>query len=173
MLHRRQEFVILPLVCLLAGGCGCGDVAAKPTVQTIRLQLIDTATEKPIRNAQLLLTLNYDVDHPQSESELTPKEWQHYKKVWDQARWVQGTTDQDGNAKIVIDCTPHDQSRGSKPPAEREGLTGKPFIVRIIRGSESPEERVKLILESGESKKAKTVTVTVLEIGKPEYVETK
>jgi hypothetical protein len=43
----------------------------------------------------------------------------------------------------------------------------------LTKADESPEEKVSLWMEPGESVRGRTVTVTVLEIQEPWYVETK
>jgi hypothetical protein len=179
MLRRTQKYLMWTIWSLFA--VGCGD-PVRTTVQQVRLRLVDSTSRQPIVGAQLLLKVDFDAAYPLSETELTRKEWDHCKSFWDQQLWFRGATDEQGNANIVVEETALDRSRGATPPAWRDRVTGKPFIVRVktaqmptvvTKLGESPEERLSLLMEPGESADGRTVVVTVLEIHGPWYVETK
>jgi hypothetical protein len=165
MPRSNRTSLIWILSSLLAVGCD----PVRSTVQLVRLQLIDSATKQPVVSAQLLL-LQHFLEHPLSETQLTSEEWRHYQRLWDQARWFRGVTDEDGKAYIIVEYTALDRSRESRPPADRDWVTGKPFIVRVVNG-QKPEERMSLVMEPGESAQKGTVTVTVLKIQGPWYVD--
>jgi hypothetical protein len=137
---------------------------------------------QPVVGVQLLLKEDFEAGHLMSDTDLTRDEWRYYKNVWEQREWFRGATDEDGKATIVVEYTVLDRSMGANPPKWRDWVTGKQFIVRVKKGQtptvitkagESPEERVSLAMEPGESAIGRNVRVTVLEIQGPWYVKTK
>jgi hypothetical protein len=160
---------------------GCGD-PVRTTVQLVSLRLVDSRSSQPIAGAQLLLKEAFEAGEPRPEAGLTPEEWRHYKSNWDRFPWFRGDSNEDGKASIVVEYTVRDRSKGAKLLAWRDWVTGKRFLVRVKKGQspsvltkadESPEEKVSLWMEPGESVRGRTVAVTVLEIQEPWYVETK
>jgi hypothetical protein len=94
------------------------------------------------------------------------------RETWEQQPWFRGVTDKDGKADVAVTYTELDRSKGAKPPAWRDRVTRKPFLVKV-RAGELPEEELSVLMKPGESVKGKSFTVTVNEIQAPRYVETK
>jgi hypothetical protein len=110
-----------------------------------------------------------------------PEERRHHKNYWDQLPWFTGDSDEDGKTTIIVEYTALDRSHGVKPPAWRDWVTGRRFMVRakkwrmpgdLTEANKSPEETMSLWMRPGESVTGKTLNVTVLEIQEPRYVET-
>jgi hypothetical protein len=178
MLRASQKYLMWAVWSLFAAGCGD---PVRTTLQLVQLRVVDLTSGQPVVGAQLLFKDDFEAAHPLDQTQLTREEWDYYKSLWEQRRWFRGDTDADGKAWIVVQYTCLDRSRGSQPPAWRDWVSGKPFIVRVKKGQtpstitklgESPEDRVSMVMESGASAKARTVTVTVLEIQEPRYGHT-
>ncbi len=164
------------LFVLGSGGCGDQAYPMRTTVQTVCLRLVDAKSERPVVAARLLL--KHELTDPQTLTLESGAEWQlHEPETWDQQPWFPGLTDQDGKADIVVKYRLPDQSPARHPPAWRDWVTGKRYAVRVKKQSPKPddwpEERVSLLMAPGDSAGGRTVTVTVLEISAPRYVETK
>jgi len=95
----------------------------------------------------------------------------HKRQTWEQDPWFRGVTDEDGQAGIEVEYTALDRSRGSTPPAERDFVTGQPYLVRVNQ-DQTPEEKLSVLMNPGVSVKGKSFTVTVIHIQQPRYVET-
>lgn len=179
MLRGTLKYLTRTIWLLVA--LGCGD-PVRTTVQLVRLRLVDSTSNEPIVGVRLMLKVDFEADESPDDEQLPRDEWERRKFIWDQAPWFHGVTDEDGKADIVVEYTVLDRSWGKKVPAWRDWVNGKPYIVRVKRGQvpdvltkfgESPEDRATVVMEPGEFAKARTVTVSVLEIQEPRYVATK
>ena len=170
MLRRRWGYVLWIVFSLFATGCD----PVRTTWQTLRLRVTDPASGNPVAGAQVRLKLDFERAEPLSQETLKPPEQWHEerRKFWEQSPWSPGVTDKDGRAEIGIKRTALDRTWGSKPPASRDTITGKPYLVKVKTG-EVPEEELSVIMKPGESVKGKSFTVTVIDIQEPRYVETK
>jgi hypothetical protein len=61
---------------------------------------------------------------------------------------------------------------GIDAASRKDGVTGKPFLVRV-KAEKSSEEQMSVLMRPGEARKGKIDTVTVIEIQSPRYVPTK
>ncbi len=170
MLHRRWRYV-LGIIFSSLFVVGCDPV--RTTLQPIRLKVVDSASGKPVAGAQVLLKYDFETAQPlPNETDQPAEEWhKHKREIWEQQSWIRGITDKDGQTDIAVKYTVIDRSRGSNPPAWRDWVTDKPFLIRV-KESQSPEEESSLLMKPGESMKGKSYTVTVIEIQEPRYVET-
>jgi hypothetical protein len=169
MLERWQS-VLLTGCTLLAVGCD----PVRTTSQTISLRVSKTTSGEAVGNVQVSLKYDFETAEPLSkETRQPPKEWhEHMRKFWDEFPWFSGVTDKHGEAAIDVVYTGIDRTWGSTPPAESDGVTGKPFLVRL-KEEKSPEEQVSVLMKPGEILKGKIYTVTVIKIQSPHYVPTK
>jgi hypothetical protein len=93
------------------------------------------------------------------------------RQFWDQFPWSYGLTDKNGEVNISFKYTNRDTSVGSKPPAWRDKVTEKPYVIKINQGQ--IHEEFSMIMRPGESVCGKTFKVLVLEIQQPRYVKTR
>jgi hypothetical protein len=173
MLRRRLEY--LPCAVWAVFVLGCGD-PVRTTDQQVCLQVLDSASREPVDGIELFLKDDFESTYPRQDTSLTPENWEYHKAVWERQPWFRGATDKSGKVCIVMRYTALDRSRGDKPPAWRDFVRGKPYLVRIKkpewnRPGEPSEERVSLLMEPGASAGGKTVSVTLLELQEPQYVE--
>src|SRR4051794_3016147 len=103
---------------LFAIGCYLGD-PVRTTSQPVRLQVVDSASGNPVAYASVSLKLDDQTPRPQRD------------EVEVEAPWSHGVTDKEGQAEIEVEYTALDRSRGSKPPAERDWVTGQRYFVRV------------------------------------------
>jgi hypothetical protein len=182
--RRLSHALLCAIFSLFAVGCPLGD-PVRTTSQAIRLRVVDSASGTPVSYADVFLKDDFDSafrlsqeetsDWPFKEKETVqpPKEqrW-YYRRVWEREPWFRCATDKDGQAEIEVEYTELDRTQGSKPPAQRDYVTGRPYLVRVKK-DQAPEEESSVLMKPGESVKGKSFTVTVIEIHAPRYVESK
>jgi hypothetical protein len=155
-----RGYVLLSLICcLFTVGCYLGDPVTT-TSQLVRLRVVDSASGKPVAYAAVSLKFDDQTPRPQRDEREVEDPWSH------------GVTDHDGQAEIEVEVTALDRSRGSKPPADRDWVTGQSYFVRVEKDRALDEES-SVFMKPGVSVKGKSLTVTVIQIQQPRYVETK
>ena len=167
---RKLGYVLWIISSLFVSGCD----PVRTTSQTLHLRVTDSASRNPVADATV--RMKYDLEREISLSQETRQFSEDMREAWHQAweqtPWSPGVTDKDGRAEIEIKRTALDRTRGVKPPASRDTITGKPYLLRLVKG-EAPEEDLSVLMKPGESVKGKSFTVTVIDIQPPRYVETK
>jgi hypothetical protein len=120
----------------------------------------------------VLLKLDFDAAYPLSEETLQPaEEWHaHRRNVWKQDPWFRGITRNHGQVEIDVEYTVEDRSRGDTPSADRDWVTGKPYLVKV-ENDQALKEELSVVVKSGQSSKGKSLSVTVIEVQAPRYVE--
>src|SRR5262249_48105411 len=150
-------------LCLL----GCDPV--RTTTQQVRLRLIDSMSGQPVAGAQLLLKDDFDANYRVSPETpppgSKPEEYrQHLREFWERKPWFRGVAGVDGEAVITVRYTALDRSRGAKPPAQRDWVSGMRYLVEVkqqlpaekaaaARKDAFFEETVSLMMEAGQSAK--------------------
>jgi hypothetical protein len=97
----------------------------------------------------------------------------YYRQQWasDFVPWLKGVTNAQGNAVIKITITALDRTRGNEPPAKRDTVSNREYIIKLQR--QNVQDELRLVMEPGASVKGKSYTVTVIDIQKPRYVPTR
>lgn len=170
LLVRRLGYVLWIISSLFATGCD----PVRTTSQTLHLRVTDSASGNPVADAKLRVKYDFErADLLLQETRNPPEVW-HAEgfEFWQRFPWSPGVTDKDGQAEIGVKYTVIDRTRGARPPASRDWITGKPYLLKLAKG-ESPEEELSVLMKPGESVKGKSFTVTVIDIQQPRYVETK
>jgi len=121
--------------------------------------VVDSASGKPVAYASVSLKLDDRSPRPQRDEVDVEDPWSH------------GVTDKDGQAEIEVEYGALDRSRGSKPPADRDWITGERYFVRVKK-DQTPEEESSVLMKPGVSVKGKSFTVTVIQIQQPRYIKT-
>ncbi len=173
MMGRKRGYVLLCLLSsLFAAGCPLGD-PVRTTSQLVRLRVDDTAAGNTVSYADVWLKIDFDTAYPLSEETLQPpEEWhKHKREFWKRQPWFRGPTDKSGLAEIEVEHTEIDRTPGDTPPAERDEVTGQPYLIRVKK-DQQPEENLGVMMKPGQSVKGKSFTVTVIDIQPPRYVET-
>jgi hypothetical protein len=94
----------------------------------------------------------------------------HYRQEWasDFVPWREAVTNAQGNAVITVRITALDRTRGNTPPASRDTVSNREYVIKL-KGHNVHDE-MRLVMKPGASVKGKSYTVTVVEIQKPQYV---
>ena len=147
--RRLSQAVSCTIFSVFAVGCPLGD-PVRTTSQTVRLQVIDSASGKPVAYADVYLKVDFDAAYPLSEETRQPPEYWHKqaRQVWKEQPWFRGPTNKDGQVEIQIESTMLDRSSESKPPPERDEVTSLPYLVRVQK-DQTPEEQASLVMKSG------------------------
>jgi hypothetical protein len=97
----------------------------------------------------------------------------YYRGQWasDFVPWRKGVTDAEGKAAIVIEITALDRTTGKEPPPKRDVVSNREYLVKA-RGR-NLEEELRLVMKPGASVKGKVYAVSVVDIEKPRYCETR
>ena len=192
MLRRSLGYPVFwtvgSLFCFGAGqGCFPPSGRVRTTDQQVRLRLVDSVAGRPLAGAQLHIKQDFDsawgataaMPPPGSK----PAEYrQHLHDRWMDDPWFPGLTRDDGEVSVVIRYGVVDPSRGAKPPPSRDWVTGRRYLVKVTKQhapeeangakpGEPPEAEMSLMIQVGESAKGLGITVTVVEIQEPQYVE--
>jgi len=170
MLAQRLGYVLCVMCGLLAVGCD----PVRTTWQTTRLRVGDSVSGNPVADAQVRMEYDFERAEPLSKETLKPPEYWHEdkRKFWKEFPWPSGVTDKDGRVELGIKRTALDRTRGGTPPASRDIITGKPYLISV-KENEKPEERLSVPMKPNELVKGKSYTVTVIAIQEPRYIETK
>jgi hypothetical protein len=94
-----------------------------------------------------------------------------YRESWesDFVPWHQGSTDAQGKAVLEVVEDALDSTRGSKPPADRDSISNREFLVRFQEPG--VEEEVRIMMRPGTVSSGKRFKVRIEEIRKPVYTE--
>lgn len=168
----RSNTMCLMQTLLCFSAIGCGD-PVRTTLQAVRLQVKDSISGQPLVGVKLFLKSDFDKRYPFSETELTKKDWDHRKNFWEQQSWFESITDKHGIASITVTHTQIDRTWGSKPPPSRDQVTNQPYIVKVQLTSDKIANPVEIVLADDKTGNGSRLTVTVLEVGKPQYIEEK
>jgi len=100
----------------------------------------------------------------ESEKDLYYRRWES-----DYVPWYRGVTDAQGNAAIAVTFTALDHTKGNEPPANRDFVSNREFMVKL-NGWNGQEELV-VVMKPGAVARGKHYTIVVQEIEKPKYVQ--
>jgi hypothetical protein len=79
-------------------------------------------------------------------------------------------TDAQGKVAIRIRITALDRTRGDKPPANRDTVSNREYLIKLQKQNEPEELRV--VMKPDATAAGKRYTVNIEEIEKPRYVPT-
>ena len=148
-------------VCCCAGILLAGCDPVRTTVQPVRLQVTGPHSTTAVRNARVSLKFDYDGNVPATDR-LPEAQRPSYL-------WFSGETGETGEAEILVKWTMLDRSLGPNPPAWRDQVTGRAYLVRVEKGQ---TQEVSLVMSSGASVEGEDFDIEVLNIEEPRYIET-
>jgi hypothetical protein len=165
---RLAKYLSLATIAIACLGCDPVRTASQP----ITVQIVDSSTGNNLSDAQVRIKLDFDRAHPLSEETQTPaEEWhKHRREFWEQSPWYSGTTGANGEARIVVENTSLDRTRGAEPPPMRDVITGEPYLIRVVPNG-GREETLSVVMQQGAHADGKQYTVRVIDIGKPSYTD--
>jgi hypothetical protein len=97
----------------------------------------------------------------------------HYRQNWesDIVPWRKGATNTQGRAVVVIEDTALDRTRGKEPPTNRDMVSNREYIIKLQ--GQNVQDEVRLVMKPVASVKGKFYTLTVINIEKPRYIESR
>lgn len=152
-------FVLCLLTSVLVSGCGD---PVRTTAQPVRVEVTSSLSGQPLADAQVSLRYDYDRNVPPGEA-LSEAERPGYQWFW-------GTTNARGQTDIPVKWTMLDRSLGCTPPAWRDQVTNKVYLVRVIKDGES--EQTSLVIRVGATTASGTFRICVIDVRPPRYVKT-
>jgi hypothetical protein len=166
---RRREVVLLCGACIvLASGCD----PVRTASQTLRLQVVDSASGEPVIGIRVQVKQDFELFQTDDAQLQKSDEWeQHQREFWEGLPWHFAITDEDGIADIDIIETALDRSRGDEPPASRNMLFGRTYLVVMGDDNEHADEALRLKIEEDARLTEGNITLTVLDVAEPKYVE--
>jgi hypothetical protein len=169
---RRTAFVLGITCSLFALGCySCDPV--RTTRQTFSVRVVDSDSGSPIAGAQVQWKSDFDRREAMlPEAQRLSEEWhQHLRESWDREPWTSCITDAYGQAVATEERQGLDRTSGEKPPTARD-ITGRPYLFKV-NAAQEPEEVLSVLMKRGESVRGKRLTVTVIEVHEPVYIDTR
>jgi hypothetical protein len=148
------------LCSLFAAGCD----PLRTTLQPVQLQVADATSGHAVADARVWL--KYDYGHTVPFSEQTPQD----RERWSEMPWYAATTDKEGQAQIGVKYTEIDHTLLPVPPARRDGVSNKPYMIKVRKGH--LHEDLSLVMRPGTSGAGKSFRVSILKIKPPRYVKT-
>jgi hypothetical protein len=144
------------MFCIIYALCaaGCND-RARLTAQQVQLRVVDLTSGRPTSGKQLELVYDFENAGPLTNS---------------RASWyppVAAITDNDGQADVTVKYWRVDRTWEHEPPAWRDEVTDKPYLVTIEDGPST--ETLNLVMTYGASVARRFHTVRVMEIGRVRY----
>lgn len=147
------------LCCSVAFSIGCDPDRA--TMQSVVLRVTDSRSGRPVMAANVSLKYDYDRNVPASEQEP-----ETHRPTY---LWFSALTGKDGQAEIAVRWIMLDRTLGSRPPAWRDQVTGRYYLVQVKR--DRAEEAQSLRINNGAAVQGELFAIQVAEIRKPRYLE--
>jgi hypothetical protein len=158
-------FKLLLSAFLLVCSLGCDPV--RTVSQKVQLQILDAEADSPVSDVAIRLKEDFD-PATVADEDRSKEEWeQHQREVWEQSPWHTGKTDANGVATVEVVHTAIDRSRGKEPPAERDIVSGRTYLVEI---EDADVHRLEIKKDSRAI--AGSVEVVILNVAEPEYQPT-
>ena len=139
----------------------------------------------PVRTIRQSVKVTVMDDHglPASDVKVSMKEsWEswgegvaesersYYRQEWasDFVPWYEGVTNAQGKAAIAIEETALDRTRGSEPPANRDIVSSREYVVKLQ--GQNVQNAMRVVMKPGAIGIGKQYTIRIEEIEKPRYV---
>jgi hypothetical protein len=145
--------------------CGCDPV--RTITHDVTLSVMDRQG-LPVRGVKVSMKESWE-SWKTWGSGVRKEDEAHYREVWasDFVPWREGVTDAQGRGVITVKITALDHTRGNMPPASRDTVSNREYIIKLK--GQNVQEEVRLVMKPGASIKGKSYTVSVVEIQKPRY----
>lgn len=158
-LHVSASSLFWIVVCFPAALLGCD--AVRTTTQTLRVQIVEVSTGKPLTRAQISIKPELEITGDQNRDEARAANWKHLPRH-------DAHTNEEGIASIEIRITAHDWEKGDSPPSRRD-VRGDRYATRIESGSRS--ENTVIDISEGETFVTESYQIEVLTLSRPMYID--
>jgi hypothetical protein len=92
-----------------------------------------------------------------------------YRERWESAPWYEGSTDAQGNAVLELVVDALDWTKGSEPPAFRDWVSNREYLVRLQ--TQDAQDELRVVMKPGTVSTGKRYTVRIEVIQKPVYLK--
>ncbi len=94
-----------------------------------------------------------------------------FRQRWesDFVPWREGVTNVEGEAVISVEITALDRTKGSEPPAIRDTISNREYIVKLQ--AQDAQDEILVVMTPGTTVNGKRYTAKVEAIEKPRYVQ--
>ncbi len=159
-------------VILVAAGIlnlsGCDPV--RTTSQNITIAVED-GQGLPVPDAKVRAKESWESWQSWTPGGFKEGEKSYFRERWesDFVPWLEGLTNAEGKAVLKLDVTALDETRGSEPPARRDIVSNREYIVRLQ--TRDAEDELLVVMRPGTVSSGKRYTVRIEAIEKPRYVQ--
>lgn len=157
--------MILVAVGML-GLSGCDPV--RTTSQSITIAVEDSQG-LPVPDAKVKIKESWESWQSWTPGGIKEGEKADYRERWesDFVPWLEGSTDAEGKAILKLNVTSLDDTRGSEPPAKRDLVSNRSYIVRLQ--TQAAEDELLVSMRPNTVGKGARYAVRIEAIEKPIY----
>lgn len=147
--------------------CGCDPV--RTTSQRITIAVED-GRGLPVPDARVRMKESWESWQSWTPGGFKEGEKASYRERWesDFVPWLEGLTNAQGKAVLESVETALDGTKGSEPPAKRDWVLNREYIVKVQ--TKDAEDELLVEMKPGTISKGKRFTVKIEAIEKPRYV---
>ena len=159
--------MILATVGMLALS-GCDPV--RTTSQSITIAVED-GQGRPVHDAKVRIKESWESWQSWTSGGFKEGEKAFYRERWesDFVPWLEGLTNAQGKAVLESVVTALDGTKGSEPPAKRDWVSNREYIVKLQ--AKDAEDELLAVMKLGTISRGKRYTVRIEAIEKPHYLQ--
>jgi hypothetical protein len=152
----------------MLGLSGCDPV--RTTSQSITIA-VDDGRGLPVLDAKVKIKESWESWQSWTPGGFKEGEKAHYRERWesDFVPWLEGSTNAEGKAVLKLDVTALDDTRGSEPPAKRDFVSNREYIVKLQ--TQDAEDELLIVMRPNTVGKGTRYAVRIEAIEKPKYVQ--
>ncbi len=156
MFSTKFTVCALSVLSLLMVGCD----PVRTTSQLVRCRVTDSVSGTPVQDAKVSMQWDYDGNVAPAERRPEVQRGTYL--------WFSSVTGKQGEANLGIEWTVLDRTLGGNPPAWRDWVTGKAYVVRVEKNG--AREQQSLVIKPGAAVRGKQFAFDVLAIEQSRYV---
>jgi len=93
----------------------------------------------------------------------------HFQQRWQSEPWLEGVTNAQGEVTIWIERTGLDSTEGDEPPANRDFVSNREYMIRL--DGQDVQDEIRMVMKPVAAGTGKQYTVRIEAIEKPRYVK--
>jgi hypothetical protein len=173
VIASNAKVCLMILAAGIAGFSSCRDPVVGHRVRTIRYHVtVRVLGDRglPVSDVKVSMKESWQSWKSRGSGGNAKSEEPFFRQRWasDFVPCYESVTDAQGEATIRIENTAMDQTTGSTPPANRDIVSNREFIVKLE--GEKVQEQMLLVIEPGAIGNGKSCTIEIEAIEKPKYV---
>ena len=152
----KNSVLFVVMFAILISGCD----PVRSTHQTVKFKITDS-DGKPVSDIRVELKAIFNIDSPSNDLENLRRE------LWENLPWESTLSNDSGAATVNIVTTMLNRSSGKVPKSDYN-IIGRRYQFRLDSGDSQEIE-----IQEGMSISLDGVSVAIIEISKPKYIQTK